>query len=106
MLGLKSKFAVAWLLALSPLALFMPAFRLARMGAYSFSHPLVMVAAFLLFILLEVAALPCFVTSARVAGRVFSAMIGMGLSCILLLLSVALEFYTVSDYWADLKFGM
>jgi hypothetical protein len=106
MTRLTSQFAVAWMLALAPVVLFIPAFMLAGMGPCTFSHPWVIVAAFLLFIVLELAALPCFVKAARSAGKVLGAMIGMGLAILLLLLSVALEYYTVADYWADVKLGL
>jgi hypothetical protein len=104
--SVSSKFATAWALALSPLVLFVPAFVLAGIGSSTFVHPLVIVAAFLLFIVLELAALPCFVKAARSAGRVINAMIGMGLAFVLLILSLALEYYAVTEYWADAQFGM
>lgn len=101
-----SRFAVAWMLALAPVVLLVPAVMLAGLGPCTFSRPWVIVVAFLLFIVLELTALPCFVRAARSAGKVLSAMIGMGLAILLLLLSVALEYYTVVDYWADVKFGL
>ncbi|HTS35073.1 MAG TPA: hypothetical protein VMH04_05335 [Candidatus Solibacter sp.] len=102
---LTSKFSTAWALALAPLILFVPAVGLAGLGPCTFAHPLVIVIAFLLFIVLELAALPCFVKAARAAGRVVNAMIGMGLAVVLLLLSVALEYYAVTEYWADAQFS-
>ena len=100
-----SKFATAWALALAPVILFIPAFMLAGMGPCTFAHPLVIVVAFLLFIVLEIAALPCFVNAARSAGKVINAMFGMGFAVLLLLLSIALEYYAVTEYWADAQFG-
>ena len=105
MSALTSKFAFAWLLTLSPFVLFVPAFMLAGMGPCTFAHPFIIVAAFLLFIVLELGALPCFVKSARASGRVTGAMIGMGLSLLLLVLNMALEYYAVAEYWADRQFG-
>ena len=101
-----SNFAMAWSLALAPLFLFIPAFMLADMGPCAFAHPMVIVVAFLLFIVLEIAALPCFVKAARAAGKVMGAMIGMGLAAVLLVLCVAMEYYAVAEYWADARFGM
>lgn len=95
---LKSNFAVAWSLALAPVFLFIPAFVLAGMGPCSFEHPFVMVSAFVLFIGLELAAVPCFVKAARSAGKAISAMFGIGLALLLLFFSVAFEFTIVGDY--------
>jgi len=94
---LSSRFSTAWTLALSPLLLFIPAFMLAGMGPCTFSHPSVIVAAFLLFIALEVAALRCFVRAARSAGKGAVAMIGMALALLLLVLSAALEYYILME---------
>lgn len=102
---LTSNFAFAWTLTLSPFFLFIPAFLLAGMGPCSFSHPLVIVAAFLAFIVFEIAAFPCFVRSARSSGRVTGAMIGICLAFLLLVLSIAFEYNAVSDYWADQQFS-
>ncbi len=93
-----SRFAVAWSLALAPVCLFIPAFLLAGMGPCSFSHPLVIVVAMLLFIGLEVAALPRFVKAARASGKAIPAMFGIPLALLLLILSVAFEFSIVTDY--------
>ena len=95
---LKSKFAVAWALALAPVFLFIPAIILAGMGPCSFVHPWVMVGAFMVFIGLELAAVPCFVNAARSAGKAISAMFGIGLALLLLFFSVAFEFTIVGDY--------
>ena len=101
-----SKFAMAWSLTLAPLFLFIPALMLADMGPCTFVHPTVIVVAFLFFILLELAALPCFVNAARAAGKGIVAMIGMGLAAVLLVLCVVMEYYVVAEYWADAQFGM
>ena len=103
---LKSKFVVAWGLALAPILLFIPAFALAGMGPCTFSHPLVIVVAFLVFIVLEIAALPRFFGAARASGKVIGAMMGMGLSLFLLVLCAFLEYYLVVEYWADAQFGL
>jgi hypothetical protein len=101
-----STFAMAWGMALAPLFLFIPAIMLAGMGPCAFAHPMVIVVAILLFIFLEIAALPCFVKAARAAGKVMGAMIGMGLTAVLLVLCVAMEYYAVAEYWADAQFGV
>jgi hypothetical protein len=95
---LKSKFAVAWALALAPVLLFIPAFLLAGMGPCTFAHPLVMVVAFLLFAAAEIAAVPCFIRNARRSGKSIPALFGIGLALFLLALSAAFEFLTVTDY--------
>jgi hypothetical protein len=105
-MSLKSKFAIAWSLALAPILLFIPAFALAGMGPCTFSHPLVIVGAFLVFIALEIAALPRFVRAARASGKVIGAMMGMGLALFLLVLCTVLEYYVVAEYWADSQFGL
>jgi len=94
-----SKYAAAWSLTLAPLFLFIPAFLLAGMGPCSFAHPLVMVAALLLFVGLEIAALPRFVRAARSVGKGALAMIGIGMALFLLFLSAVLEYYFVAEYW-------
>jgi hypothetical protein len=101
-----SKFAVAWSLALAPILLFIPAFVLAGMGPCTFSHPLVLVLAFLFFVVLEIVALPCFFKAARASGRVIGAMMGMGLALFLLVLCAVLEYYIVAEYWVDSQFGL
>ena len=95
---LKSKFAVAWALALAPILLFIPAIMLAGMGPCSYAHPFVMVSALALFVVLEMAAVPNFIRGARLAGRSISAIFGIGLALFLLVLSLAFEFLTVTDY--------
>ena len=95
---MKSRFAVAWALALAPLLLFIPAFMLAGMGLCTFSHPLVMVAAFAIFAMLELAAVSCFVRDARRAGESVPAIFGIGLALLPLAPSAAVGFLTVSDY--------
>jgi hypothetical protein len=93
---LKSKFAIAWILALAPLLLFIPALMLAGIGPCAVSHPYVLSVAFLLFIVLEAASLPRFVRAARATGRAIGAMIGMGLAVVMLFLSAVLGYYTVT----------
>jgi hypothetical protein len=95
---LSSRFSTAWALALSPLFLFVPAFILAGMGPCTFSHPSVILGAFLLFIALEVAALRCFVRAARSAGKGVVAMIGMAMALLLLVLSALLEYYVLMEF--------
>src|SRR5579863_387738 len=95
---LKSKFVLAWTLALAPVFLFIPAIILAGMGPCSFAHPFVMVGAFVFFMGLELAAVPCFVKAARGAGKAIAAMFGIGLVLLLLFLSVAFEVTIVGDY--------
>jgi hypothetical protein len=95
---LKSKFAIAWGLALAPILLFVPAIMIAGMGPCSYAHPFVMVAALALFVVLELAAVPYFIRSARRAGRSLSAIFGISLAVFLLVLSLAFEFLTVTDY--------
>jgi len=92
----KSKFVVPWVLALAPVLLFIPAVMLAGIGPCDFSHPSVLIIAFLIFIVLEAASLPRFVRAARATGRAIGAMIGMGLAVIVLFLSAVLEYYTVT----------
>lgn len=92
-------------MALSPIVLFIPAFFLAGMGPCTFSHPFVLVAAFLCFIGLEVASFPRFVSAARATGKVTGAMVGMGFALVLLVLCATLEYYFVVEYWADSRFS-
>jgi hypothetical protein len=94
----KAKFAVGWGLALAPVLLFIPAVMLAGMGPCGYARPWVMVAALAIFVALELAAVPCFIRDARLAGRSIPAMFGISLSLFLLVLSAALEFLTVTDY--------
>ena len=100
-----SKFATAWCLALAPVILFIPAFMLAGMGPCTFSHPIVLVLALLLFVCLEVAAILSFVKAARSDGRVVRAMIGLALALILLVFNAALGYYVTAEYWADSQFS-
>lgn len=101
----RSKLAVAWSMTLAPVVLFIPAFMLAGMGPCSFSHPLVLVAALLLFIVLEILSLPNFISSARATGQAIGPMIGIGFALILLLVNATLEYYVVAEYWADAQFS-
>lgn len=97
---LTSNYTTAWGLTLAPIVLFIPAFLLAGMGPCSFEHPIVMVMAFLLFVGLEVAALPRFVGAARSRGKVPVAIVGIAMALLLLVLNAVLGFYILSDYWA------
>jgi len=99
-------FAVAWGLTLTPVFLFIPAFMLAGMGPCTLSHPLVLVMAFLLFISLELASLPRFVKAARSTGAAIRAMVGMGVALLLLVLSLALEYYFIADYLENRRYGL
>jgi hypothetical protein len=101
----RSKLAVAWGMTLAPIVLFVPAFMLAGMGPCSFSHPLVLVAALLLFIVLEILSLPNFVRSARATGQALGPMIGIGFALILLTVNAMLEYYVVAEYWAEAQFS-
>jgi len=98
MTALSSRFSTAWILAASPVFLFLPAFMLAGMGPCTFSHPSVIVMAFMIFIGLEAAAVRSFVLAARVQGKATVAMIGMALALFLLVLSAALEYYAVMEF--------
>jgi hypothetical protein len=91
-------------MTLAPIVLFVPAFLLAGMGPCSFSHPLVLVAALLLFVVLEILSLPNFVRSARVTGQAMVPMIGIGFALILLAINAMLEYYVVAEYWAEAQF--
>ena len=91
-------FAQAWSFTLAPIVLFIPAVMLAGMGPCSYAHPFVMVAALAIFVVLEVAAVPCFIRDARRAGKSISAIFGISLALFLLVLSLAFEFLTVTDY--------
>jgi hypothetical protein len=97
---------IAWGLTLAPIFLFIPAFMLAGMGPCTFSHPIVIVIAFLIFIGLELAAFPRFVQAARATGAAVRSIIGMGLALLLLVLSVALEYYFVTEYLEDMRLGL
>jgi hypothetical protein len=92
-------------MTLAPVVLFIPAFMLAGMGPCTFSHPLVLVAALLLFIVLEILSLPNFVSSARATGQAVGPMIGIGFALLLLVVNLTLEYYVVAEYWADAQFS-
>ena len=94
----KAKFAVGWGLALAPVLLFIPAVMLAGMGPCGYAHPWVMVAALAVFVVLELAAVPCFIRDARRAGKSIPAMFGISFALFLLVLSATFEFLTVTDY--------
>lgn len=74
------------------------------MGPCSFAHPLALVIAFLLFVGLEIAALPQFVRAARAAGKAPLAIIGMGVALLLLVLSAVMEYYVTAEYWVEMSF--
>jgi len=97
--------ALAWAFALAPIVLVIPAFLLAGMGPYAFTHPFVLVVAFLLFIGLEVTALFRFVKVAR-SGAAALAMVGMGLALVMLVLNAALEYYVAAEYLEDVRLGL
>ena len=99
-----AKYATAWSLTLAPVLLFIPALMLAGMGPCAFAHPLVLVIAFLLFVGLEIAALPRFVQAARSAGKAPLAIIGLAMAVLLLILSAVMEYYVAADYWVEMSF--
>ena len=68
------------------------------------AHPEVMLIAFLLFVGLEVAALPRFVRAARTSGKAPLAMCGMLVACVILVFCAVMEYYFVADYWAERSF--
>ena len=92
-------------MTLAPVVLFIPAFMLAGMGPCTFSHPLVLVVALLLFIVLEILSLPNFVRSARATGRAIGPMIGIGFALVLLAINAMLEYYLLAEYWAEARFA-
>ena len=92
------KLVQAWSFTLAPVVLFVPAMMLAGMGPCSYAHPFAMVAALAIFVLLELAAIPCFVQDARSAGKSLGAIFGIPLALLLMVLSAAFEFLTVTDY--------
>lgn len=57
-----------------------------------------MVAALTTFVLLELAAVACFIRGARRAGKSLPAIFGICLALVLLVLCAAFEFLTVTDY--------
>ena len=94
----KAKSALGWGLAIAPVLLFIPAIMLAGMGPCGYARPWVMVAALAIFVVFELAAVPCFIRGARHAGKSVPAMFGISLALFLLVLSAAFEFLTVTDY--------
>ena len=68
------------------------------------AHPEVMVFAFLLFVGLEIAALPQFVRVARMSGKTPVAMVGMLVACAILVFSAVMEYYVAAEYWAERSF--
>ena len=55
--------------------------------------------AFLLFVGLEIAALPRFVGAARSVGKAPLAIVGISVALFLLSFSALLEYYFLADYW-------
>ena len=96
---------LGWSLALAPVALLIPAIVLAGLGPHTFSHPLALVVALLLFIGLEAAALLLFVKAAR-SGALASSIIGMGLALILLVMNLTFEYYMAAEYLEELRLGL
>jgi hypothetical protein len=101
---LKSRAVVAWSLALTPVVLVIPVLMLAGMGMCGFSEPLVPAVAFLMFIVLEIASIRCFVQAARSSRKAIGAIFGIGLATILLVAYSTLEFCVTADYWAEALF--
>lgn len=99
-----ARYSAAWGLTLAPVFLIIPALMLAGMGPCAMAHPEVMVMAFLLFVGLEIAALPRFVRAARTVGKVPLAMIGMAVALVILGFSAVMEYYIAADYWAERSF--
>jgi len=99
-----SRFVVAWSLALTPVVLFIPVLMLAGMGMCGFTEPLVPAVAFLVFVVVEVASIRCFVQAARSSGKAIGAIFGIGLAAILLVANATLEFWVTADYWAEAHF--
>lgn len=93
-----AKYATAFSLALAPVFLFIPAMVFAGMGPCTFAHPSIMVLAFLLFVGLEIAAVPRFVSAARSVGKAPLALVGIAIALFLLIFSAVFEFYFVSDF--------
>jgi len=98
-----AKYATAWSLTLAPVLLFIPALMLTGMAPCAFLHPLVLVIALLLFVGLEIAALPQFVRAARTAGKAPLAIFGMTTAVLLLALSAVMEYYITAEYWVELS---
>jgi len=93
-----ARYAAAWSLTLAPILLFIPAVILAGMGPCAMAHPEVMVIAFLLFVGLEVAALPQFVRAARTTGKAPLAMIGIAIALVILVFSAVMGYYVTAEY--------
>jgi hypothetical protein len=101
----KSKLLVAWALALSPILLYVPTLMVAGIGPCAVSHPLVMVIAFLLFVLFEIAAGWNFATLPRSSGWRVGAILGMATAVSLFALNVYFEYYVLQEYLVDLQFS-
>lgn len=99
-----ARYATAWSLTLGPVLLFIPALMLAGMGPCGVAHPAVLAIAFLLFVGLEVAALPQFVRAARTTGKALLAMIGMAMALFLMISSAVMGYYATAEYWAERSF--
>ncbi len=99
-----AKYATAWSLTLAPVLLLIPAVMLAGIGPCAMAHPEVMVLAFLLFVGLEIAALPQYVRAARTVGKAPLAMVGIALALIILAFSAVMEYYVAAEYWAERSF--
>lgn len=99
-----AKYATAWSLTLAPVLLFIPAVVLAGIGPCAVAHIEVLVIAFLLFVALEIAALPRFVRAARSVGKASLAMIGIAVALVLLVFSAVMEYYVAAEYWAERSF--
>jgi len=102
-MALNKNVVTPWALTFAPIVLFIPAFLLAGMGPCTFSHPLVIVIAFLIFIGCELAALPRFVAAPRSTGGGGRAIVGIGLALLMLVLCVALEYFFVTDYLVQVR---
>lgn len=96
-----AKYAAAWSLTLAPVLLLIPALILAGVGPCAMAHPEVMLVASLLFVGLEVAALPRFVRAARTTGKAPLAMFGILVALAILVFSAVMEYYFAADYWAE-----
>jgi hypothetical protein len=99
-----AKYAAAWSLTLAPVLLLIPALALAGMGPCAMAHPQVMIFAFLLFVGLEIAAVPQFVRAARTRGKAPLAMIGILVALVILGFSAVMEYYMAAEYWTERSF--
>ena len=79
----------AYEMTLAPVVLFFPAFWLAGMGPCTFSHPIIMLIAAILFVTLEIAALRVFLRGFRFS--LFTAA-GTGLAVFILFASLYLTY--------------